>query len=63
MVPHVTKDRVRLWNTKSKHRRNRSARENALQESLQELNFLELTVESEKLQIRTIRIWYVAELR
>lgn len=44
-----------LRNTKSEHFRNKPARENALQETVQELNFPELTAEDVQLKIKTFR--------
>jgi glutaredoxin len=56
------KDSECLWNTKFEHCRYKTARENALQQIVQELNFSELAVEEVKLKSRTIRTRYAAEL-
>jgi hypothetical protein len=53
---------VCLWNTKSEHCRNKPARENILQEIVQELNFPELTAKKVKLKIKTFRTRCAAEL-
>ena len=50
-----------LWNTKSEHCRNKQARENALQEILQELNFPGLIAEDVQLKIKTFRARCAAE--
>ena len=51
------KDRECLWNTRSEHYREETARENALQEIVQELNFPELGAEDLS---KTIGTMYVA---
>jgi len=50
-----------LWNTKSEHCRKKPARESALQETVEELNFPELTAEDVKLKIKTFRTRCAAE--
>jgi hypothetical protein len=40
-----------VWNTKCEHFRNKVAPENALQESVKELNFSEITVEEIKTMV------------
>jgi hypothetical protein len=62
LVLDFMKDRECLWNKKSEHSRNKTGRENALKEIVQELDFPNLTVEDLKLKIKTIRSRYAAEL-
>jgi len=50
-----------LWNTISEHSRNKPDLENALQETVQELNFPELTAKDVKLKIKTSRTRCAAE--
>lgn len=47
---------------KSEHYRKKTARENALQGIVQELNFPELTVEEIKFKITAVNIRYAAEI-
>jgi hypothetical protein len=49
LVPDFTKDRECSWNAKSEEYRNNTARENALQGTVQEQNFLEVAVEDVEL--------------
>jgi hypothetical protein len=55
-------DRECLWNTKCEQRRHKTARENALHETVRELNFPELIVEDVKFKVKPIRSRYTAEL-
>jgi hypothetical protein len=50
-----------LWNTKSEQCRNKHARENALQEIGQELNFPGLIAEDVQFKIKTFRAKCAAE--
>jgi hypothetical protein len=47
---------------KSKHYREKTARENALQGIVKELNFPELTVEEIKFKIKAFNTWSAAEM-
>ena len=49
-------------NTKSEHRRKKTARDNAQHDIVQELNFPAVTVEDVKFKVKTIPTRYVAEL-
>lgn len=55
------KGRECSWNTKFEQHRNKKAREDALQEIVQELNFPSLAAEDLKFGIKTIRTRYSAE--
>jgi hypothetical protein len=53
---------VPSWNTKSEECRNNTARENALQGNVQELNFLEFAVNGVELIIKKIVLAMLADL-
>jgi hypothetical protein len=55
LVLGFVEDRECLRNTKCEHCSSNTARENALQEVVQELNFPEVTAQEVKLKIKTIR--------
>jgi hypothetical protein len=50
LVLECTEDGECLWNTTSEHCTNKTTGENALQEILQEMNFLQLTIWGRKIE-------------